>query len=390
MIKVISSEKKPIKMWLDDIEEEALSQLKDLANFPFTFKWPCAMPDGHLGYGMPIGGVLATTDGIIIPNAVGQDQGCGVRFVRLSITHISKDTIKNVFALIRRVVPVGFKHHKSAQDWDGFNEAPDTNILQDLIPSAKKQLGTLGSNNHFIEIQKGDDGHIGVMLHTGSRNFGYRLATYYAKLAKKMCMKWASDIPTMELAFLPIDTKEGKEYFNSMNFCLAFAKENRRLMMERIIESISKYVNISIEHEVDIHHNYATFENHYGKNVIVHRKGATRAYEGQEGIIPGSVGSNSYIVEGLGNPESFKSCSHGAGRSMSITKAKKDLDLKKEQELVKDIVFDINSQQDLGESTGAYKNVYTVMENQMDLIKIKTELTTLGLIKEQSRTKRRK
>jgi tRNA-splicing ligase RtcB len=315
-MQVINTERIPVKLWLNDIEEGALAQAKDIANLKFAFKHIAIMPDSHLGYGMPIGGVMATEQ-VIVPNAVGVDIGCGMTAIKsdIKVKDMTQDELKRIMGEIRKVIPLGFNHQKEKQEWAGFDRAPDIGIIQRELEKAKYQLGTLGGGNHFIEIQRGDDGFVWLMIHSGSRNFGLQTATEYNNIAKKLCEKWSSDVPNQDLCFLPMDSKEGQEYFTAMNYALEFAYANRSLMINRVMEIIGggHFVSSPI---LNIHHNYAAMENHFGKNVLVHRKGATKATVGLTGIIPGSMGSPSYITEGLGNEESFQSSSHGAGRRM--------------------------------------------------------------------------
>ena len=379
-MKVISTERIPIKMWLDEIEDNALAQAKNLANLKFAFKWVAIMPDSHSGYGMPIGGVLATEQ-VVSPNCVGVDIGCGMVAVKTSLTEINVDAIKTIMGKVRKVVPVGFNHQKDNQEWIGFDAAPDIPIIQKELSSARKQLGTLGGGNHFLEIQHGDDGHIWIMIHSGSRNFGLQTANVYHKTAQELCAKWNSDLPDKDLAFLPMDSKEGQEYFVAMNYCLDFAKANRALMMERVADIFQEVCGATIEDEINIHHNYASMEHHFGKNVLVHRKGATRANKGLRGIIPGSMGTHSYIVEGLGNEDSFQSCSHGAGRRMGRKEAQRTLNLEEEQAKMVGIVHGLRTNNDLDEAPGSYKDIDVVMVNQTDLVKPIVTLTPLGVIK---------
>jgi len=380
---VTTDGKIPIKIWCDDLEDGALQQAINLSNLPFAYKHIAIMADAHRGYGMPIGGVLAT-DGVVVPFGVGSDIGCGMIATRTSITEIDTDQIKQTMGKIREVVPVGFNHHTYAQPWKGFGNAPDIKVVQDEWISARKQLGTLGGGNHFIEIQRGSDGFVWIMVHSGSRNFGYKIAKEYHDKAKKMCERWYSDIPDAELSFLPMDTPEGKEYFEAMTYALQFSCANRKLILDRAVECLASVVEGTVtDSEVNIHHNYAAWENHFGKNVIVHRKGATLAREGTHGIIPGSQGTKSYLVTGKGNPQSFNSCSHGAGRKMGRKQAKRELNLEDEIRLLDDqgIVHGIRDVKDLDEAAGAYKDIDVVMANQADLVDIVTELTPLGVIK---------
>ena len=386
----------PIKIWtkdLDDIyrEEDVLDQAVNLANLPFAFKHIALMPDYHLGYGIPIGGVLATK-GAIIPNAVGYDIGCGMLAMQTFLHDIDQKTLIKIKADIEKYIPVGSNHHKEKQLWNGWNDAPDTLIVQRELESAKHQLGTLGSGNHFIEIQKGNDGFIWIMIHSGSRNFGYKIAGHYHKIAKIMCENWYSNIPNKDLSFLPMDMDIATEYMKAMNYALLFAKENRYRMMNQVIDILHyDYYQEYVDCIYDVHHNYAQWENHFGQNVIVHRKGATSAKKGEIGIIPGSQGSKSYIVEGLGNPESFMSCSHGAGRKMSRTEAKKNLNLEEEIKKLDDqgILHTIRGKDDLDEADGSYKDINVVMDDQKDLVKIMIELTPLATIKGKNKVRRR-
>jgi tRNA-splicing ligase RtcB len=391
MNKVISENRIPIKLWLDDIEEGALAQANNLANLPFAFHHVAIMPDSHQGYGMPIGGVLATR-GAVIPNAVGVDIGCGMCAIKTSLTEIDTETLKKILGGsaehhggIRACVPVGFNHQSKAQD---ESLMPETDkkllIVSQEYQSALKQIGTLGGGNHFIEIQKGSDGHIWIMLHSGSRNFGLKIAEYYNKLAVELNEKWHSSIPkNWELAFLPLDSQEGIQYMNEMNYAVEFALANRKLMMDRICEVINRETGCTFEPMINVAHNYARMENHFGANVMIHRKGATLATEDTIGLIPGSQGTKSYVVRGRGNPESFNSCSHGAGRKMSRTKAQNELNLEEEQKKLDDqgILHAIRGVKDLDEASGAYKDIDVVMKNQEDLVEILVELTPLAVIK---------
>lgn len=380
MQKIILTERVPIKLWLDDMEDGALQQARNLANLPFAFKWVAVMPDAHEGFGMPIGGVLAAVDAIV-PNAVGVDIGCGMLAARTDLTSISEEALRQVLAGVRHVIPLGFEHHKDNQPWSGFDRAPDIPIIQQELASARRQIGTLGGGNHFIEIQQGDDGHIWIMIHSGSRNFGYKTANVYHKTAQVLCSRKGYDLPDRDLAFFPMDTREGEEYFTAMNYCSDFARANRALMMERVGEIATRVTGAKILETINIHHNYAASETHYGREVIVHRKGATRASEDTVGIIPGSMGTKSYIVNGMGNAESFESCAHGAGRKMGRKQAIRSLNLEREQQKMKGILHGLRTRNALDEAPGAYKDIDEVMALQRDLVKIAVTLTPLGSIK---------
>ena len=384
MKKVVSTEKRPIKLWLDEIEEGAIEQAKNLANLPFAYKHIAIMPDAHQGYGMPIGGVLAT-QGVIIPNAVGVDIGCGMCAVRTSLTDISKDDLKKIMGKIREVVPVGFAHQKIKQSSGNMPFSSFGQVVAKELESAHKQLGTLGGGNHFIEIQKGSDGYVWIMIHSGSRNLGKKVADYYNKVAQKLNERWYSVVnKKLDLAFLPIEIDEAKAYKCEMDYCVDFALANRRLMMENIKWCFTDIVSrIEYDKMINIAHNYARFEHHFGTDVIIHRKGATSAKLGEIGIIPGSQGTSSYIVKGLGNSESFTSCSHGAGRKMGRKEAQRQLNLESEIKLMDDkgIIHGIRNVADLDEASGAYKDIDVVMTNQADLVEIIVELKPLAVIK---------
>src|SRR6056297_117725 len=377
----------PIKLWLDTLEQGALAQAKNIANLPYAYHHIAIMPDAHQGFGMPIGGVLATTDAVI-PNAVGVDIGCGMNAVQTSLEGISRDKLEKIVTELRSLIPRGFKHHTSPQQWEGFSKAPKTPVVQQELDSARYQLGTLGGGNHFIELQHGSDGRVWIMLHSGSRNFGYTIAKEYYRQAKALYEKRGDDersnLPDIQLAPLLLGSLEAEEYFVSMQYAQEFAAASRAHML-RTIESVIKRYSSRVEfgEEVNIHHNFAALEQHFGREVVVHRKGATSARQGQRGIIPGSQGTKSYIVEGLGNPESFCSCSHGAGRVMGSKAAQRNLDLKKERRMMdrQGILHNLHTTKDLAEAAGAYKNISDVLAQQQDLVGIVAELSPLAVLK---------
>ena len=389
MQKIITTEKIPIKMWLDDIEEDALKQAINLANLPFAFSHICLMPDAHVGYGMPIGGVLATNN-VIIPNAVGVDIGCGMSAVEtnIKVDDLSREQLTKIMNGIRELVPLGFNHQKERQDESlmpqGF-QIDEMEIVKRQYLAALKQLGTLGGGNHFIELQRSDNGFLWVMVHSGSRNFGLQVAEHYNKKAKKFNQIYHSTIDSkVDLAFLPFETDDARVYYKEMQYCTQFAFANRKLMMERIQHVVSSVLSaVTFEPIINIAHNYAAWEEHFDTKVIVHRKGATSAKLGEIGIIPGSQGTKSYIVEGLGNPDSFMSCSHGAGRVMGRKAAIRNLDLDEEKRKLDElgIIHSIRNKSDLEEASSCYKDISQVMALQNDLVKIKTELSPLAVIK---------
>ncbi|MBI4648858.1 MAG: RtcB family protein [Bacteroidia bacterium] len=389
MQQVIQTEKLPIKMWLYDVEESALQQIKNIANLPFAFRHVCLMPDAHSGYGMPIGGVFATKEAII-PNAVGVDIGCGMCAIRTNIpyTELSHHTLKSIMSDIRGVIPLGFEHHKERQDERRMPQdynIDEMKVVKQEYLSALKQIGTLGGGNHFIEIQKDNENIVWIMVHSGSRNIGLKVAEHYNKVAKKLNSLWQSSInPKADLAFLPFETREAREYYAEMKYCVEFAFGNRSLMMDRIVEIFRTTIkDITFEAMINIAHNYAAWEKHFDEKVLVHRKGATSAKAGETGIIPGSQGTSSFIIEGLGNPESFMSCSHGAGRIMSRNQAIKTLDLEEEKTRLDKlgIIHSIRHKRDLDEAASAYKDISQVMNLQSDLVKILYKLSPLAEIK---------
>jgi len=389
MQKEITTEKIPIKLWLDEPEAGALKQALNLANLPFAFKHICLMPDTHEGYGMPIGGVLAAHN-VIVPNAVGVDIGCGMCAVKTNIhaNGLARKQLTQILSGIRELIPLGFDHHKARQEESlmpqGYN-LDELWIVKRQYLAALKQLGTLGGGNHFMELQRDSDGFLWIMVHSGSRNLGLQVAEHYNKRAKKMNELYFTSVnPKADLAFLPFETDEAHAYYMEMKYCTEFALANRKLMMERIEQVVSATLdNVVYEPMINIAHNYAAWEKHFDTKVIVHRKGATSAKEGEIGIIPGSQGTKSYIVEGLGNPQSFMSCSHGAGRVMSRSAAIRNLDLAEEQRKLDEmgIIHSIRHKSDLEEASSAYKDISQVMAFQSDLVKIKTELSPLAVIK---------
>ena len=387
-VKIIND--RPVKIWTDDVEESAMQQIENLCTLPFLFHHLAIMPDVHAGMGMPIGGVLACVDAVI-PNAVGVDIGCGMCAVKTNwrVDDISADVLrKQIMRGIRERIPLGMDHHKERQDESYLPQGHDIDkltVVKAQYISAQRQVGTLGGGNHFIELQRDEQGMLWIMIHSGSRNLGKQVGDHYNKLAVMLNERWHSVVkPELRLAFLPLRTQEFNDYWAEMQYCVEFALCNRRLMMERIQEVIADALpGIEFEPMINIAHNYAAWEHHYGKNVIVHRKGATLAREGIIGIIPGSQGTASYIVEGLGNPDSFNSCSHGAGRLMSRTAAVKTLSLEDEVKKLNDqgIVHAIRSQRDLEEAAGAYKDIEQVINNELDLVKILTRLLPIAVIK---------
>ena len=391
MRRTVSTEKLPLYLWLDQLDEDALSQAKNLANLPFAFHHVALMADAHVGYGMPIGGVLAT-EGVVIPNGVGVDIGCGMCAVRTGLHGLSHEQLKEMHRALQQAIPLGFKHHRRPRNEELMPGLPGGLKLEDLpvvaaeFASARHQLGTLGSGNHFMEVQQGSDGHVWLMVHSGSRNLGYQVANVYNKLAMRMAERGGTrSLPAKwQLDYLPLDSEDGQRYLREMHYCVAFARANRREMMavmQEIVAGLSGNANFG--GAIDVAHNYAAMERHFDREVCVHRKGAIRAGLGEAGIIPGSQGSSSYIVRGLGKSDAFSSCSHGAGRVMGRKEAQRQLDLDEELRKLKrlNVVHGMRSRKDLDEAPGAYKDISQVMANQKDLVEIEVELQPLAVVK---------
>ncbi|MCF7847821.1 MAG: RtcB family protein [Kiritimatiellales bacterium] len=386
--------KLPVKSWCGHVEKGALEQAANLANHPKVFRHVALMPDCHVGYGMPIGGVVAC-EGAVIPNAVGVDIGCGMCAVQTDfpMSGISRDKIFQCLEKVKARVPLGEGHcHNQPQQWDRFGELPGW-LDARTRELAFKNLGSLGGGNHFIEMQEGDDGKLWLMIHSGSRNLGYRIAEHHHKQAMSLCGRRGIALPSTDLAYLEIESDGGQDYIREMNLALDYAQENRARMMAVFKGAISHtFRSVGFLKEINIHHNYAAPEEHFGEKVWVHRKGATSAKTGEEGIIPGSMGTASYIVKGLGNPESFESCSHGAGRVMGRMAASRAL-LKEEcDQAMEGIVFGgwhsfrgggkkMQGLLDLSEAPQAYKNIEDVISAESDLAEPVLKLRPLGVLK---------
>jgi len=397
---------KPIWIFSDHIEDGALEQLLWASNHPFIFNHASAMPDVHQGYGLPIGGVVAFINGVS-PYCVGKDIGCGMYALRTSLKweDVTDEQIIALRREIRKLVPMGGGvAHKEPQEWGEFRNFLDPkNIVGNSLPGwwnpkgwnwIRRTLGTLGGGNHFIEIQKGSDGYLWFMIHSGSRKIGDTICDYYHKLALDHNTRWRTPLPVPYMATLPTQTPLCDSYLRDMSFALAFAKENRSRMMSNVVKAAKLVLgDFKVEWSHDIHHNYAALENHLGRNVWVHRKGATSAKKGEWGIIPGSQGSFSYIVTGKGETMSFMSCPHGAGRAFGRKDACRRLNPEAEAHKMKGVIYDTPKdtvvkidgekvvRKDLAESVGAYKDISVVMMNAEPLAKIEIELSPWGNLK---------
>ncbi|MRS12554.1 MAG: RtcB family protein [Actinobacteria bacterium] len=382
----ITTERVPILVWGESADEATLAQTRNLANLPFAFRHIALMPDAHVGYGMPIGGVLATL-GQVIPHAVGLDIGCGVRAWRTNIPVADlKQHREAVLHQIQRDVPQGFDWHKASQTHrtDLFDSVPDVPVLHDEIEKAERQVGSLGGGNHFIELQADSDGVAWVMVHTGSRNVGKQMAEHYDRLARDVNRDQGSPVPLeWGLAHLGTDTPAGREYLAVMGWCLSFARESRRLIAEAAQQALSRlFPSATPDPQTDIHHNYAAVETHFGTEVVVHRKGAVHAVGTV--LVPGSMGTASYVAEGLGNPDSFESCSHGAGRAMgrkaALRALPRDRVLRELEEL--DVALAKTHKGDVAEEAPeAYKDIEDVMRWQRDLVEPRVRLIPFGVVK---------
>jgi tRNA-splicing ligase RtcB len=367
----------PVKIWTDQVEQSAEQQLTALAGCPFIFHHVAAMPDVHYGLGATIGSVFATQDALL-PTAVGVDIGCGVLAQPFTVraVDLSQSFLRELHELTKAAIPTGFRQHAYPQDWEGFDD--ETRYTEAVAPIVREkgpmQLGSLGGGNHFLELCQDEEGMVWLMLHSGSRGAGNMIASHHIAIAQRLNERLG--IPSArDLWVLPLDHQESQDYLRDMLWAQDYAMENRQRMRWAFTELFSnllkKRLRIDLQFDpaavVNIHHNYANQETHFGQEVWVHRKGATFAARGVLGIIPGSMATGSYIVRGLGNPESFTSCSHGAGRVMSRGEAVRSITLESFEHKMKGIVAETTKEY-LDEAPQAYKDLDTVIHNQADLI----------------------
>lgn len=391
----------PIFNWASNLEASAMEQAINLAKMPCIFHHVALAPDCHTGYAIPIGGIVAYKNAVS-PYGVGNDSGCGMHSVKtnLDVSVFEDMRVRRDFQeRIKKRIPVGNAVNVEEQKWDGFERYLDNGGLEEFCSSRiRKALKSSGDGNHFIELQKSEmdlmtnePGKIWMMIHSGSRSLGGSLAKHYHEIAKTLCRRWFVKLPSEDYAFLPVDDKNGQDFIRDMNFALEYALENRKRMMAIMVEELANmFSDVKVEFEYDIHHNFARLENHFGENVWVHRKGSTSARLGEIGIIPGSMGTHSYIVKGLGNEDSFSSCSHGAGRRMSRTAACQNLTVQQCDEAMKGIVCErwskvhrgkAQGMYDLSEAPGAYKDIEEVIENEKDLVTPLVRLSPLSCLK---------
>lgn len=394
----------PVKAWTDDIEQSALDQLHNLATLPFIHKHIAVMPDVHWGMGSTVGSVIPTIRAIV-PAAVGVDIGCGMVAHKLNLrAEDLPDNLSAVRSAIEAAIPHGRTDNGGRNDRGAWGDVPSdvAEIFKGLAEdkryralaeeqpkalaghvNAERHLGTLGTGNHFIELCLDKDGCVWLMLHSGSRGIGNRIGSYFIAQAKRGMDIWHIKLPDDNLAYLPEQSPLFGIYWKALSWAQDFAKANREIMMGRAIAAVSGALErplVATEFAVNCHHNYVAVENHYGQNVYVTRKGAVRAREGDMGIIPGSMGARSFIVRGKGNPESFCSCSHGAGRKMSRGDAKRRFTT---EDLAQQTAG-VECRKDadvIDELPAAYKDIEIVMANQSDLVEVVAELKQVVCVK---------
>ncbi len=374
----------PVKIYTDVVETAAMQQLYNLSQLPFVHSHIAVMPDVHAGIGATVGSVIPT-HGAIIPAAVGVDIGCGMNAQRFSLKASDlPDSLRSLRLAIEEAIPVGFDMHKQ----DRARESTIRSLSQGLHNLLQKhpklyglqkkpyqawirQIGTLGGGNHFIELCLDENQDVWVMLHSGSRGIGNRIGEYFITLAKKDMGRHVHNLPDKDLAYLTEGAEHYDDYVEAVGWAQEYATANRREMMHFITEVLRKrFPKLGITKEaIHCHHNYVAQERHFGEMVWVTRKGAIRAGEGELGIIPGSMGTKSYIVRGKGNPQSFCSCSHGAGRRMSRSAARREFD-ERHAEQQTDGVECRKDRGIIDELPGAYKDIDMVMEHQSDLVDI--------------------
>jgi len=392
---VLLDQRVPVKIWTQNVDERSKEQLANIAGMPFIHHHVAAMPDVHLGMGATIGSVIATHKAII-PAAVGVDLGCGMIAARLSITanDLDEKSLKKVFDQITRDVPVGRGQHDDKRVLVAAAKPFEAGLksLTDRHPELLKtfgkfskwtnQMGTLGGGNHFIEVCLDEADQVWVMLHSGSRGIGNAIADHFIKLARKDMERWMIQLPDRDLAYFPEGTEHFADYVEAVHWAQEYALQNRQSMLELVLSALAHHLppfEVTTE-VVNCHHNYIAKEHHFGSDVWVTRKGAIRARIGDIGIVPGSMGARSYIVVGKGNPDSFNSSAHGAGRRMSRTAAEKcftEADLAEQ-------TAGVICRKDKGvldEIPGAYKDIDCVMADQNDLTEILHSLKQVVCVK---------
>ncbi len=394
--RVITKGRVPVKIYTDDVEHAALDQLANIAHLPIIHSHVAAMPDVHMGIGATVGSVIPTK-GAIIPAAVGVDIGCGMNAVRLSLkAEQLPDSMFRIRTAIEGAIPVGFNQHKKDPVKRSTITALNT-VLEQIIdqhPAIRKmqgkkpyltwvrQLGTLGGGNHFIEICLDENQDVWIMLHSGSRGIGNIIGRYFINLAKKDMGNQLGRLPHKDLAYFTEEAQYFDDYVKAVHWAQDYAMYNRKEMMRRVVDALQRVLPKfqATKEAINCHHNYVAKEHHFDADVYVTRKGAIRAGEGELGIIPGSMGAKSFIVRGMGNPTSFCSCSHGAGRRMSRTQAKRQFNSRD----LEDQTQGVECRKDRGvvdEIPAAYKDIDQVMENQSDLVEVVHTLKQIVCVK---------
>jgi len=401
---IITAEKGvPIKAWTKGVqlEDQARQQLLNVAQLPFIFKWVAAMPDVHWGIGATVGSVIPTK-GAIIPAAVGVDIGCGMMAVQTDLNARDlPDNLKGIRSAIEKAVPHGRTNQGGRGDVGAWHEIPPRNneAWQTLKPrydailekhpkldrgNHANHLGTLGTGNHFIEVCLDEADAVWFMLHSGSRGVGNRMGTYFIELARKDMQKFFVNLPDKDLAYFSENTEHFDDYVEAVEWAQDFARANRDMMMQQLVAAVRASGEVrpftAELKAINCHHNYVARERHFGQNILVTRKGAVRAREGDLGIIPGSMGARSYIVRGKGNMESFMSCSHGAGRAMSRGEAKRRFTLEDHKRMTEGVECrkDVDV---IDETPAAYKPIEAVMAAQSDLVEIVHTLRQVVCVK---------
>lgn len=391
---------KPVKLWTRGVpvEEDARKQLTNIARLPFIFKHIAVMPDVHLGKGSTIGSVIPTA-GAIIPAAVGVDIGCGMIAVKTSLTaNDLPDQLGPLRAAIERAVPHG--RTPGARDKGAWQQVPATvdhawgelttgfRRIIARYPKLEKtnhrvHLGTLGTGNHFVEICLDERNAVWCMLHSGSRGIGNAIGTTFIELAKKDMQRHLANLPDADLAYFQEGSQYFEDYVHAVEWAQQFAKRNRELMMQQVLQAMRQVIRKPFEAQleaVNCHHNYVQRETHFGRDILVTRKGAVSAQKGQLGIIPGSMGARSYIVRGKGNPEAFCSCSHGAGRTMSRNEAKRRFTVQDQRAATAGVECRKDAEV-IDEIPMAYKNIEAVMRAQEDLVEVVHTLKQIVCVK---------
>jgi tRNA-splicing ligase RtcB (3'-phosphate/5'-hydroxy nucleic acid ligase) len=376
----------PIAMWArpEEVGSEALDQLMRIAALPWTYHHVAVMPDVHLGKGATVGSVIAMRSALS-PSAVGVDIGCGMAAVCTNLTASDlPEDLRGLRGNVEATIPVGFSQHPDVSVtvdrmdlWEGFDGLSEK--VRDRFGKARRQMGSLGGGNHFIELCLDSDDQVWIMLHSGSRNIGKELAEVHISVARGLPHN--ADLPDRDLAVFLAGTPQMRAYRNDLMWAQEYARLNRASMLALYMDVIRRHLpRVEFGQSISCHHNYVALEHHYGADVLVTRKGAIRAGRGELGIIPGSMGTSSFIVRGLGNPESFESASHGAGRRMSRSEARRRF-------TVADLVAQtqgIESRKDAGvldELPAAYKDIDQVRADQFDLVEVVTRLRQVMVVK---------